>query len=414
MKQLIKNTLFKIYQLTFFIFGFVLPKDNKLVIFESFHGKQYSDNPRAIYEYLAKNHPEYKLVWSVDRRHINRFQKIGVPFAKRFSIRWLFLMTRAKYWVTNARLPLWIPKPRKTVYLQTWHGTPLKRLATDMEEVHMPGTDTLMYKKSFVKETSKWDYLISPNAYSTKIFNRAFQFKGEMIESGYPRNDYLYDANNKQQIHQLKQRMNLPMDKQILMYAPTWRDNQYYAQGRYKFSFQFDLDMLQKTFGKTHVILLRLHYLVAENLDLLKYEGFVMDFSAYEDIRDLYIVSDLLITDYSSVFFDYANLRRPILFYVYDIEEYRDSLRGFYFDLEEKAPGPLVKTTKELIQEIQKLEKDGFTPSPEYEEFYKQFCYLEDGQATKRVVEKVFDIGKSIKRNSTNLNNVANENTLFN
>src|SRR5699024_10775827 len=104
---------------------------------------------------------------------------------------WMFLMNRAKYWITNSRLPLWIPKPEKTIYLQTWHGTPLKKLAVDMDEVHMPGTNTDKYKKNFVTETQKWDYLVSPNNYSTEIFRRAFQFKKNILETGYPRNDFL-------------------------------------------------------------------------------------------------------------------------------------------------------------------------------------------------------------------------------
>src|SRR5699024_6214188 len=122
----------------------------------------------------------------------------------RFGIKWTITMARAEYWITNSRLPLWIPKPKGTVYVQTWHGTPLKRLATDMDEVHMPGTDAHSYKANFIKEANKWDYLISPNVYSTEIFKRAFQFQETMIESGYPRNDILYNNNNGEKIRQLK------------------------------------------------------------------------------------------------------------------------------------------------------------------------------------------------------------------
>src|SRR5690606_37570334 len=144
--------------------------------------------------------------------------------------------------------------------------------------------------------------------------------------------------------------------------------------------------------GDDYIVLLRLHYLVAENIDLQGYDNFVKDFSTHEDIRDLYLISDILITDYSSVFFDYANLRRPMIFFVYDIEEYRDTLRGFYFDLEKKAPGALVKTTDELITEIKNLEINDFNTSDRIEQFYKKFCYLEDGNASERVVKAVFKI----------------------
>ncbi|GGE56678.1 CDP-glycerol:poly(glycerophosphate) glycerophosphotransferase [Pullulanibacillus camelliae] len=365
-----------------------LPADKKLLIFESFSGKQFSCNPRAIYEYIIKEYPDYKTIWSVDRRYLTLFREKNIPHVRRFSLKWLFYMARAKYWITNSRLPLWIPKPKHTTYVQTWHGTPLKRLASDMDEVHMPGTTTEKYKANFHKESSKWDYLISPNRYSTEIFQRAFNFHKEMIESGYPRNDYLYNYKNDQQA--IKNRMRLALDKKVILYAPTWRDDQFYGRGRYKFDLDLDLDMMKETLGDDYIIVLRMHYLVAENLDLEPYKGFAYDFSSYEDIRDLYLVADLLITDYSSVFFDYANLRRPMIFYCYDIDTYRDKLRGFYFDFERKAPGPLVKTTEEVIASIEEFEKNHFELSDSFNAFFDKFCYLEDGQASRRVVQRIF------------------------
>ncbi|EQB38114.1 hypothetical protein M948_05945 [Virgibacillus sp. CM-4] len=367
-----------------------LPRKKNTIIFESFHGKQFSDSPRAIYEYMAANNMNYDMYWSMDRRHEQVFNDRDVQAVRRFSIKWLLLMARAEYWVSNSRLPLWIPKPKHTKYLQTWHGTPLKRLAADMDEVHMPGTNTTKYKENFIKEASKWDFLVSPNAYSTVIFKRAFQFEKNVIESGYPRNDFLINSNNQESVNNIKKVANLPLDKKIILYAPTWRDNQFYSKGKYKFDLQMDLDRMNEQLGDEYIIVLRLHYLVAENLDLTGYEGFVYDFSHHEDIRELYLIADLLITDYSSVFFDYANLKRPMLFYVYDIEDYRDNLRGFYFDFEQKAPGPLVKTTEEIINEVLAIKENGFIPSTITEEFYNRFCYLEDGQASKRVVEDVF------------------------
>ncbi|WP_018708347.1 CDP-glycerol glycerophosphotransferase family protein [Siminovitchia fordii] len=380
----------KIYKNAFQLLG-KLPVKKNLIIFESFHGKQYSDSPRAIYEYMKSKNMDYDMYWSADRRHVSYFNNLdGVKSVRRFSIKWLLLMARAKYWVTNARLPLWLPKPKGTIYLQTWHGTPLKRLAADMEEVHMPGTNTEKYKANFLFEASKWDYLVSPNAYSTKIFKRAFGFQKTMIESGYPRNDFLINSNNEVAIRKVKESCQLPTDKKIILYAPTWRDNQFYSKGKYKFDLQLDLKLLKEEFGNDYIIVLRLHYLVAENLDLTGYEDFVFDLSMHDDIRELYLISDIMITDYSSVFFDYANLKRPMIFFVYDIDDYRDNLRGFYFDFEAKAPGPLVKTTEELIVEVKKLNEFGFVPSKNNEEFYNKFCYLEDGRASERVVKEVF------------------------
>ncbi|CAH0238556.1 Teichoic acid poly(glycerol phosphate) polymerase [Peribacillus sp. Bi96] len=388
-----KAMLTSAYKMAFAVAGKVLPADQKLVVFESFLGKQYSCNPRAIYEYLQSHHPEYKMYWSVDKRYTSQFEGAGIPYLKRFSLSWLLKMTRARYWVTNSRLPLWIPKPKHTVYLQTWHGTPLKKLAADMKEVHMPGTTTESYKENFHAESSKWDYLISPNAYSSEIFARAFNVdQSKIIETGYPRNDLLYNGNNRDTIDSLKRKLGIPSEKKVILYAPTWRDDEFYGKGKYKFDIKLDLNQLKQELGDEYVILLRLHYLISENLDLSAYQGFAYNLSSYEDISHLYLISDLLITDYSSVFFDYANLKRPMLFYVYDIENYRDKLRGFYFDFETNAPGSLVKTSDEIIDSIKAIESEN---TVEMNRFHERFCALEDGQATRRVIEKVF-LGRSV------------------
>lgn len=367
-----------------------LPVKKNVIMFESFYGKQYSDNPRAIYEYMSVHNPDYILYWSAHKDYLTIFEKYQVPHIKRFSIKWLFYMARAQYWVSNSRLPLWLPKPKHTTYIQTWHGTPLKKLAIDVREAHVPGTNTKKYKEDYIKEAEKWDYLISPNHYSTKIFRRAFQFEQIMLECGYPRNDFLLNYHEEQSITQIKKKLDLPTHKKIILYAPTWRDNQFYDVGRYKFSVHLDLLKMKEALGDDYVVVLRTHYLVAENIDIADFDGFVYDFSHREDIRELYVVADILITDYSSVFFDFAILKRPMIFFVYDIEEYRDNLRGFYFDFEKKAPGLLTKSTEEVIAEVKRIDRDGFTPTKEIEAFYDKFCYLEDGQATKRVVETLF------------------------
>lgn len=377
------------YKYLFKIVG-LFPANRNLIVFESFLGKQYSCNPRAIYEYLKEQHPEYRMYWSVDPKFISSFKGKDVEVLTRFSIKWLWVMARAKYWVFNSRTPLWIPKPAHTVYVQTWHGTPLKKLAADMDEVHMPGTTTEKYKKNFLNESSRWDYLISPNRYSTEIFRRAFDFRKEMIESGYPRNDALFNENNMDTILKIKRKLNIPHDKKVILYAPTWRDNEFYEKGKYKFNLKLDLDLMREKLGKEYVVILRMHYLIAENLDLTNYHGFALDVSHHEDIRELYLISDLLITDYSSVFFDYANLKRPMIFFVYDIDEYRDTLRGFYFEFENSAPGPLVKTTEECIDQIDKVMKPGYSLPSNFDYFYNTFCYLESGESSKRVVETVF------------------------
>src|SRR5690625_1425188 len=326
---------------------------NRLVFFESFQGRSYSDSPKYIYEYMRNNNMDYKYVWCTNEKQDIPGNPVQV---KRLSLRYFYYLARAKYWVTNARLPNYAEKREETSYLQTWHGTPLKQLAADMEDVHMPGTNSAKYKRNFFNETQKWDYLIAPNAYSSDIFKRAFWFDRTMIESGYPRNDILYNKDNEEAIKNLKIKMNIPLHKKVILYAPTWRDDEYYGKGQYKFTLQLDLHQMQKQLGDEYVVLLRMHYVIASQMDISDFEGFAYDFSSYNYVSELYLISDILITDYSSVFFDFANLKRPILFYTYDLEKYRDQLRGFYIDIEEEVPGPLVMSTDEVIHSINNMD----------------------------------------------------------
>jgi CDP-glycerol glycerophosphotransferase len=389
-RKKLRSMAIRVYQILFRLIGF-LPAKKNLIVFESYLGKQYSSNPRAIYEYLSENHPEFEMVWSIDKHYKDKFDQYQLHYVSRLSIKWLFMMPRATYWVTNTRLPYWIRKPRHTTYLQTWHGTPLKKLAADIEEVHMPGTTTETYKENFYKDTREWDFLLSPNPYSTKIFQSAFQVeKSKVLETGYPRNDYLIQHNQLVHINKIKVKLGIPLNKKVILYAPTWRDDEYYSKGKYKFSLNLDLDQLQNQVGEDYVVVFRLHYLIANRIDVSSYKGFVFDFSNYDDIRELYLISDLLITDYSSVFFDYLCLKRPIIFYTYDIESYREKVRGFYFDIEKDAPGPLVKTTEQVIETIKQMEQTGTEASEAMIRFHQTFCMFEKGVSTENVVKSVF------------------------
>lgn len=361
--------------------------DKNIAIFESYGGRQYSCHPRAIYEYIQKQRPDIKCIWSVDKGNEKVFKENNIPRVRRFSLKWIWLMSKARYWVSNARFPLWVRKPEKTVYLQTWHGTPLKRLGADIEAVFMPGTDTFTYNRNFYRESRNWDYMVSPNRFSTNVFSRAFVIdKENIIESGSPRNDFLIrNKNNEQLIEKIKRSHGIPLDKKVVIYAPTWRDDQFFAKSKYKFSTALDLEKLKRELGDEYVVILRMHYLVADDIDLTGFEDFAYNIST-GDITQLYLISDILVTDYSSVYFDYAVLGRPMVFFMYDIEDYRDRLRGFYLDVDSFVPGPIVKTNEELASEIKRANPD----NENLKRFLKQFCALEDGEATKRVCEKIF------------------------
>jgi CDP-glycerol glycerophosphotransferase len=328
------------------------PYTHTTVIFESFGGRQISDSPLAIYKELKKTHPEYRLIWVVNKGLATQAEENGYDYVIRGSFKWVRTIEKAQIWVENARLPQWVRKPKHVKLIQTWHGTPLKKLGLDIKNVVMPGTNTERYHQNFVKEANRWDVLISPNTYSTNIFRQAFGYQNKIVEIGYPRNDKLANP-TKKEIKLLKQKLGIPLDKKVIMYAPTYRDNQFFQKGKYSFELPFSLKEFQERFGSNAVLLLRMHYLIANSMDISGFEDFAYDVSSYADISELYLVSDLLITDYSSVFFDYAYLKRPILFYPYDYEIYKDELRGFYLDYQKDLPGKIAYNSVDLYDEIE-------------------------------------------------------------
>lgn len=369
-----------------------LPVSKKKVIFESFLGRNVSGNPKYIYDYMIqeKMDQNYKFYWVVNDfdEHIEgNHTKI-----KRKSLKYYYHMATSGYWVFNSRQTGEIVKRENNIYLQTWHGTPLKKLASDMTGVDMGGnTNVTEYQENFFIHSRRWDYLLAQNDYSEKIFKRAFNFNKEILK-GYPANDILYNQNNAENITKIKEKLGLPTDKKVILYAPTWRDNNFYRKGHYKMDLELEIDKMREVLSDEYVLIIKAHYLIANNIDDSKYEGFAYNLSKGTDIQELYLVSDIMITDYSSTMFDYANLKRPMIFFAYDLENYRDSLRGFYFDFEKKAPGPIVKTTEDVISSIKHIDIVKENYAELFNDFYNTYCHVDNGNSAKHIVERVFNI----------------------
>lgn len=358
-----------------------------MVVFESFLGRNYSDNPRYIFEYLSRHFPgKYRCIWI-----LNRKEKLPYPGkrVRRFSLSYFYYMARSRYFVFNGRQPKYFIKREGSVFLETWHGTPLKKLVFDMGEVTSASP---MYKRDVYIQSRSWDYLIAPNQFSEEIFRRCFMYDGKMLSTGYPRNDipHLDEEKARTLAAEVKRELRIPKDKKVILYAPTWRDDEFYSSGQYKFSLRLDLDKVRRELGEEYVVVLRTHYFIVDSLDLSAFEGFAYDAGSYQDIARLYLISDVLITDYSSVFFDFANLKRPMLFFTYDLEKYRSVLRGFYINMEEELPGPMLFTTEEIIASLKDLAGLRETYKEKYEAFYEKYCGWEEGNSSRKVVEEVF------------------------
>ncbi|WP_078990840.1 bifunctional glycosyltransferase family 2 protein/CDP-glycerol:glycerophosphate glycerophosphotransferase [Streptomyces sp. XY413] len=356
------------------------------VLFDAFKGTQYSDSPRALHEEMVRRGTDLEHLWVV------RDDQVAVPPTARpvrmWSPDWYEAMGRAKYIVANNHLPDWFEKRDGQVVVQTWHGTPLKRIGHDIEAVHFADK---RYLERVEKEVQNWDMLVSPNSFSTPILKRAFQFPGEMVESGYPRNDILRRADTGRAA-EVRRRIGLPPGKKVIMYAPTWRDDQFYAPGKYKLDFRIDLDDARARLGQDHVLLVRRHPNVVDPVPGAG-DGFVFDVSDYPDMADLSLIADVMITDYSSLMFDFVNTGRPILFFTYDLDHYRDTLRGFYFDFEQSAPGPLVFTSPELIGAIRNIDSIQHGYAARYRWFQQEFCDLDDGYASARLTDRILVAG---------------------
>lgn len=369
----------------------IMPTNKKIVMFESNLGRNYTGSPKAIYEEMVRQGLDKKFRCY----YILEKPKTEIPGAgktvKRNRFKYFFLFMQAGIWVCDTRLPKYIIKKPKGIYIQTWHGTPLKKLALDMDTVHMAGEKGIEnYRKNFMENTGTWDYLISQNHFSTEIFRRCFAFDKEMLEIGYPRNDILFAKNNEKDITDLKNRLGIPLDKKVILYAPTWRDNEFYGKGHYKFNRAMDFDLMQEMLSDEYVMIVKYHYLVMDKVDWRPYKGFIYNCNLSYDIAELYLVADLMITDYSSVMFDYSLLQRPMFFFCYDLEEYRDTLRGFYFDFLEEAPGPVTLTTEELANSILHYNQAQF--KDKQEAFHQKFNHADDGKASEKVVSLIQEI----------------------
>jgi len=365
----------------------ILPVDDKLILFESGIGQQYSDSPRNIYEEIIKRNLNFKKVWVCNKNV--RFNDHNTIRIKRLSPSYYYYLAKAKIWINNQNFPTYIRKRPQTTYIQTWHGTPLKKMLYDIKNIMGRSDD---YLERVSNATRTWDYLISPSPYATKTFKSAFRYEAKIIEVGYPRNDIFYKEDRFEVASKVRKRLNVPKDKKVILYAPTFRDNQTSGNNKFLFEIPMDLHQLKESLGDEYVFLLRMHVVISSKIKLDDdLNDFVMNVSNYSDIQELLLVTDILVTDYSSVMFDFANTKRPMLFYTYDLEEYRDDVRGFYMDFEMEAPGPLICTTEELIKSITNIKELESEFKGKYTEFYKKYCSLEDGQASKRVVDLLID-----------------------
>ncbi|MDW7670541.1 MAG: CDP-glycerol glycerophosphotransferase family protein [Bacillota bacterium] len=357
----------------------LLPMQDKRVVFSSFYGRFYSDNPKAISEQLHLMDPSYEIVWLfIDPDSKKEVVPDYVTSIKHDAMRSIRMLATSKFWIDNFNKPRYTYKGKDHVYIQTWHGDRgFKKI------LH----DSPFYTKNYrLIETDLFDLLVTGSVFAERVCRTAFKYQGAFSQSGCPRNDRLLTKPS-DLIEKTKAAIGLKTDN-VLMYAPTLRreasDNQTKQQIQ-NLDLETILETLEELYQEPWVCLVRAHSGVA-GLSGIRYRNKIIDVSAYEDMNELLLVTSLLITDYSSCAGDFALLNRPIFLYQPDREEYMEKDRDFYFDID-SSPYMVAKNQHEMIELIL-----GCTPEKAAEncrqilDFYETY---ETGQASERIVEYI-------------------------
>ncbi|MEV0186303.1 CDP-glycerol glycerophosphotransferase family protein [Streptomyces sp. NPDC050625] len=362
------------------------PVDPDLAVFSAYWDRGVACNPAAIAAKLAELAPRIHPVWVVTRDNAPLLPPGTdhvIPGTRRY---WEVLAT-AKYLTSNVNFPNTVVKRPDAIHLQTHHGTPLKRMGLD--QMQHPAAAKGMDFAALLARIDKWDYSVSANSHSTRMWERAYPSRYVSLDYGYPRNDVFYSA-TASDIRAIRARLGIAPGATAVLYAPTHRD---YEAG---WTPRLDLAALADRLGENTVLLVRGHYFyggAASPLAGLRRTGRVVDVSSYDPVEELSLAADALITDYSSIMFDYANLDRPIVIYADDWETYATT-RGVYFDLMSEAPGQVARTQEELAEIFTSGAWRDETATKARAVFRRRFCEYDDGRAAERVVRRVF-LGES-------------------
>jgi CDP-glycerol glycerophosphotransferase (TagB/SpsB family)/glycosyltransferase involved in cell wall biosynthesis len=366
-----------------------LPLRDQILLI-SYAGKQTGDNPRGIADELRRRGDRRRQIWAIADWSVTVAD--GADAVLIGSAAYFTALGRSRYLISNDHMPAPMRRRGGQRYTQTWHGTPLKRLGYDIARPSFASGQR--YYAFMDHDVAQWDLLLSPDPFATPILRRAFRFGGEIAETGYPRNDALLASasgpagagDDRERIRRL---IGVPPGRRVALYVPTWRDDTRDASGGYRLDFRIDLTAAGRRLAGDYVLAIRGHHLMAGGIPAAR-DGFTLDVTGYPDINDLLAIADVLITDYSSVMFDFAPTGRPMLFFTYDLERYRDQVRGFYFDFEAAAPGPLLRSSEEVVEALADIDAVAERYRDARAEFTARFCPLDDGKASARACDQIF------------------------
>ncbi|MFI5670170.1 CDP-glycerol glycerophosphotransferase family protein [Streptomyces sp. NPDC051704] len=357
----------------------LLPLRPDLAVFSAYWHGGYACNPAAIEAKLRELAPRMRTAWICDPRHAATLPAETAVLRPGSAAYWTAL-ARATYLTTNVNFERALVKRPGQVLLQTQHGTPLKRVGLDLQDrpAATPTTDFA----GLLRGADQWDYLLSANRHSTLVWEKAVPSSYTTLEYGYPRNDAFHRA-SPDEVVALRERLGIPPGSTAILYAPTHRD---YRRSRPE---HLDFERVLRDLGPRFTILTRAHLTYADApAEPLRHPRLV-DVSAHPSVEELCLASDALVTDYSSLMFDYAALDRPIVIHADDWEAY-EAARGTYFDLRVCPPGAIARTQDELVDIFTTGHWKGSRSAQLRAAFRSRFCSYDDGHAAERVVRRVF------------------------
>ena len=370
------------------------------ILYESRDGSTISDSPLALFLSLANNkdYTNFQHVWVVMDK-LSSLNLINVPeslkskilFVERNSKEYVDYMLTAKYLITNSTFQSWFSKKKEQVYINTWHGTPLKAMGFDIE-------NQLGNTQNVLRNLLMTDYFLSPNPHTTKIFAGSGYkmrgiYKGEIIESGYPRIDLTKETSSDDAKNLLKE-LGIELDSNlpVVVYMPTWRGNDTQNPSDSIAQVIAELKYLRKEFLGKYNIILKVHpYLYKKAKNYKELSGVLID-----DAMDANLVlaaTDILITDFSSVFFDYLVTDKPIIFYAWDQDIYSED-RGMYLDMAE-LPAPILKTVIEIADYLSDIDQLSQDYLGKYLRAKEKYVPYDDGNVSERIVDYIFKKEKS-------------------
>jgi CDP-glycerol glycerophosphotransferase len=354
------------------------------LLIETNFGEIAGCNGAAIHRELRRRGAQLPVYWAV-RDYSVPVPEGGIPVVRN-SPDWFRALRTAKYFIENMYQPLYHHKPTGQVVVATFHGYPFKQMGhPHWRNLRLPQSRI----ESFVRRTCEWDFLVSPARYATPLLRQHFGYDGRVLEVGYPRNDVLVSEDGPAIRVATRDSLGIAGSARVVLYAPTFRDYLAIRDRRAPLPDFLDPDELVRALGPDTVLLMRGHAFNARVRARVERSAQVIDVTDYPDPADLYLASDIAILDYSSLRFDYAVTGKPMLFLVPDLVRYQDS-RGWLFEFEPTAPGPLLDTTAQVVEAIRDIDAVVDEYAIAYERFRKDFLDLEDGEASARVVDAVF------------------------